>query len=311
MEIRLFGNVEIHDGTRTVPLVRAGERCVLACLALEPSRRFRVESLAERLWGDELPGGAGDTVASYVRTVRKAIEGAGGQREWLRNHRPAAYQLNIDPDLIDYHRFVALVAQARIRQRDRNAAGAVALYQQALRLRQGEALAGLTGQWAENCRYAIEQEYHLAACAMYEQQLAIGDHAAVARHAARFVLENVPTDRMIALTLRGLARSGQRAAIPDFLRRATERMWEQAQARPSPQIPALARQLMAGPRTAETLPGAAVLDPAPGRLGDGANQDVGIAAHPPESAGGGRVGMSADHNQQVFQAARDQYVTGA
>lgn len=307
MEIHLFGNVEIHDGTRPIPLVRAGERCILASLALEPGRRIQVDSLVGRLWGEDPPGGAGDTIASYVRTVRKGIEDAGGQREWLRNYRPAAYQLNIDPDLIDYHRFAALVAQARIRQRDRNPAGAVAMYQHALRLWRGEALADVTFEWAAGRRYAIEQEAHYAACSMYEQQLAIGDNAAVARHATRLVLENVPTDRAIALALRGMAGSGQRAAIPGFLSRATQRLWELAQARPSPQVLALARQLMAGPSAPQGVPGATALET------DLVNysQDDGTATPGPEPARDGRVVMSADHNQRVYQAARDQYITGA
>lgn len=321
MELRLMGNVEIHDGMHQVPLLRAGERCVLASLALEPNRRLRVETLTDRLWGDDPPAGAAHTVASYVRTVRKAIEDAGGKREWLRNYRPAAYQLNIDPDLVDYHRFTALVAQARTRQRDRNPADAVATYQRALALRRAEALGNVAGQWATDRGYAIEQEHLDAACAMYDQQLAIGECTAVARHATHLVMDVVPTDRMIALAIQGLARSGQHAAIRGFLRRATQRMWDIAQAQPSPQVLALARQLMADPGAPLPAPQAEH----PGRqppdrpAEDGPQDTVPASSSPgrirpsrlPEPVPDGRVMMTADHNQQVYQAAHDQYIAGA
>jgi DNA-binding SARP family transcriptional activator len=315
-----MGNVEIHDGNRSVPLPRAGERCVLASLALEPGRRIHVDTLIDRLWGDDPPTAAGDTIASYLRTARKAIQDAGGQRDWLRNYRPATYQLDIDPELVDYHRFAALVAQARTGQRDGRPADAVDLYRRALGLRRAEALGNVTGRWADNRRYAIEQEYVDAACALYEQQLATGENTAVATHATHLVMEVVPTDRMIALAAHGLAGSGQHAAIPDFLARATQRMWDTAQARPGQQVLAAARQLVAEPGaqlprppTAGTV---AVVPPDLPEADDtegAASADAPSADHAPAARGparGGTVILTAEHNQQVYQAAGDQYLTG-
>jgi DNA-binding SARP family transcriptional activator len=320
MDLRLMGNVEIRDGARLIPLQRAGERCVLASLALEPGRRIHVDTLIDRLWGDDPPTGAGHTIASYIRTVRKTIEDAGGQREWLRNHRPATYQLNIDRDLVDYHRFTALVAQARTRQRDGSPADAVSLYQKALELRTAEALGNLTGQWAANRRYAIEQEHLDAVCALYEQQLAIGEYTAVATHATHLVMDVIPTDRMIALAIHGLARSGEHAAIPGFLTRATKRMWDTASARPGPQVLALARQLVANPSARLPPPPTALAGAQPPEPPDEDDiEDPGPAS--PSSADGyepsgrepvrgGPITMTAEHNQQVYQAAGDQYIAG-
>jgi DNA-binding SARP family transcriptional activator len=311
MDLRIMGNVEIHDGTRPIPLPRAGERCVLASLALGPGRRVHVDTLIDRLWGDEPPAGAGDTIASYVRTVRKTIEDAGGQREWLRNHRPGAYQLNIDPNLVDYHRFTALVHQARVRQRDGNQAEAIALYQRALALRTTDALNNVTGQWAADRRYAIEQEYLDTAYALYEQQLTIGDYTAVATHATQLVMDVVPTDRMIVFAIHGLARSGQHAAIPGFLARATARMWDTAQARPSPQVLAIARQLVANPGARLSPPETVPADAQPpDQLDEPDREDTG-GSSPQKPAGRGHITMTAEHNRQVYQAAGDQYIIGA
>jgi DNA-binding SARP family transcriptional activator len=318
MDVRLMGNVEIHDGRQPIPLSRAGERCVLASLALEPGRRIHVDTLIDRLWGDDPPTGAIHTIASYIRTVRKAIEDAGGRREWLPNHRPATYELSIGPGLVDYHRFTSLVGQARASQRDGTPADAVALYQKAMGLRTAEALSNVTGQWAANCRYAIEQSYLDALCALYEQQLTIGEYAPVASHATHLVMDVIPTDRMIVLAVYGLAGSGQHAAIPGFLTRATQRMWDAAQARPARQVFAIARQLIANP-------GARLPRHTPFTSGQPDQHDeraVGDADSPSASSGDageptqrepvrdGLIKMTAEHNQQVYQAAGDQYITG-
>jgi DNA-binding SARP family transcriptional activator len=308
-----MGNVEIHDGTHPIPLARAGERCVLASLALQPGRRLHADTLIDRLWGDDPPTGGDRTIASYVRTVRKTIEDAGGRREWLRNHRPGTYELDIDPDLVDYHRFTALVAQARTRQRDGQPAEAVGLYREALELRSAEALGNVAGQWAANRRYAIEQEHLDAVCALYEQQLAISEHSAVATHATNLVLDIVPTDRMIALALHGLAGSGQHAAIPGFLTRATKRMWETAQARPGDQVITVARQLVANPAAELPLPPTVPDRQSPDWSDEDETEPTGPQVHertPREPVRGGRITMIAEHNQHVYQAAGDQYIAG-
>jgi DNA-binding SARP family transcriptional activator len=284
MDVRLLGNVEIHPAGA---LPRAGERCVLATLAFNPGRRVHVDVLIEHLWGEEPPANAEHTIASYVRAVRRAVERAGGRRDWLRNHRPGAYQLDIEPDLVDYHRFTALVATARARTGE--PAAAIAAYEEALALRRGEALADVTGQWARDRAYAVEQEYLGAVCELYEQQLATGAFAAVATSALHLISEVDPSDRLILLAIRGLAGSGRHAAIEDFLTRAAQRMWEAAGARPSAEVWAIARDLIA-------RPGAQFASPVAGPA----------TRTPPRAARG--VTMRADHNGRVYQAAGDQYI---
>jgi DNA-binding SARP family transcriptional activator len=320
MDLRLMGNVEIRNGTRSISLPRAGERCVLASLALEPGRRIHIDILTDRLWGDDPPLAASETVASYIRTVRKAIEAAGGKREWLRNYRPATYQLSIDRSLVDYHRFTALIAQARVMQREGNSTGAAAAYRQALDLRQAEALSDVTGEWAASRRYAIEQEHIEAACSLYETQLTIGEYTSVANRATQFVMDVVPTDRLIMVAIHGLASSGQHAAIPGFLARAKRRMWDVAGARPGPQVLTIARQLTADPRAqlAQPVTAAATADsqdpPAEQRSDESSTAPAtalgseGPRPHPP--AGADTITMTAEHNKIVYQAAGDQYITG-
>jgi DNA-binding SARP family transcriptional activator len=278
MEVRVLGTV-------TPALQRGGERCVLASLALTPGRLIQVSTLIDRIWGGEPPANAEYTVASYTRAVRRAIVQAGGRREWLVSQRPGGYRLDLAPELVDYHRFTGLVAQAR---QERGTRTAVATYQQAVSLRRGEPLSWVPGRWADSRRYAIELEYVEAVCELFEEQLATGDFAAVAVGAGRLVAEVVPTDQMIVLAAQGFAGSGQHAAIPDFLEHATRRMWDTAEVRPSAEAVALARELVERPGARLAVP-----EP-PARPGP---------PLPPLP----QVSMTAHHNHTVYQSAGDQY----
>ena len=286
LDIRLLGNVEIHHDGTVVTLPRAGERCVLATLAFNPGHRFTVDTLIDHMWGDDQPSNAEQTITTYTRAVRRALELAGGRRDSLRNHRPGAYSLSIDRGLVDYHRFTSLVAEAGAHRRAGVPAQVIAAYQKAVQLRNGEALANVTGQWAAHRRYAIEQEYLDALCAMYEEQLGQGLHAAVATSAIHLVTEITPTDRMVLLAAHGLAASGQRSMIPEFIRRASQRLWETAEAELSAEARAIADDLL--------VRGVQLSSPT-----------VASAATNDRAA---NVVMTASNNAIVYQAAGDQHI---
>jgi DNA-binding SARP family transcriptional activator len=312
MDLSIMGNVEVLDGRRTFPLARAGERCVLATLAMSPGRRVHIDTLIWHIWDDQPPANAERTVASYTRAVRRAIEQSGGQRGWLVSRRPGAYELDVPPELIDYHRFTALVATAHSEERAGRPVEAVARYEQAMGLRRGEALADVTGPWAENCRYAIEQEYLAALCGLYEQQLAIGQFSAVATSATHVIAEVIPTDRMIVLAVRALAGSGQHATINEFLDRASQRMWDTAEVRPSTETLTIARELVAYP-DARLAPLGQVPTGEPADLAaDESEESVDAAIHertPDVPAQASHVSITANNNGQVFQAAGDQFIS--
>jgi DNA-binding SARP family transcriptional activator len=261
MDIRVLGNVEIHHGTEEMALSRAGERCILATFALSPGHRVDVDTLIDHVWGGLPPPNAEHTIANYLRAVRRAVERAGGRHEWLRNHRPGVYTFDIDPSLVDYHRFTGLLAVATDRKRSGNTAGAITAYEQALGLHRTEALANITGYWADRRRFAIESEYLDAFCALSEQQLAVGAFATVASSVSHLIAEKLPTDRLILMGAHGLAGSGQHTAIPDFVRRASQRMWDTAQVTPSREVLAVAGELTTQPQVRFNLSSMARPDP--------------------------------------------------
>jgi DNA-binding SARP family transcriptional activator len=282
MDVRLLGDVEIEAGGVTYALERAGERGVLATLAFNLGRFVPLAVLVSHTWGEHPPAKAEETIASYVRAVRRTIERAGGGREWVRNRRFEGYRLEIDSGLVDHGRFVDLAAAARAFARQADNSLAIETFERALDLWRGEALANVSGQWAERRRYGLRRERLTVTYELLDLLLDAGAHSAVATRAADLVHDE-PTDRTVALALRGLAGSGQRTLILSYLARAAERMWEVSRTRPSPNLVALARRLAQEPGVAEPA------DPVPMESRE-------------------TVVMTVRNAVNVYQAAGDQYI---
>jgi DNA-binding SARP family transcriptional activator len=281
MDLRLLGNVEIESGGSISSPTRSAERCVLATLAFNAGRPVRVDTLIGNIWGARLPAKADETVATHVRAVRRLLFQAGGDRQLIRNHRPRAYELHVDPSWVDYRRFRDGVASAA--QQGDPSASAIA-YERALHLWRGEPLADVAGDWADGRRHAMRTERLDALCSLLDLRLKLGQYAVVATQ-ARQLVHDYPTDRVLSLAMRGLAYAGHRALIPELVAQADERMWQTAKVRPSPEMVALARRL--------------------------ASADVPVAVEQPSSTSTPVAGvhMTATHNGMVWQSAGDQIIT--
>ncbi|MFI5843214.1 BTAD domain-containing putative transcriptional regulator [Catenuloplanes sp. NPDC051500] len=251
MDIRLLGPVEIRDGLdRPVPLARAGQRCVLAALALQPGRLIGTDALIRYLWGDKPPAKAGDTLASYTRAVRNALITAGADTDVL-NRRLGGYELHVPPEQVDYHRFAALVRDAA---REPSPAVSVEIYKTAASLWRGDPLAGLSTDWAADTAQRLTREYLHASCLRLRRQLESGAHAEAAAGVAALLTETVPTDEIIMIGMEALAHAGRHAEIDRFVANATSRMWDLVEARPGEAVRARAAQLIADPPAAPRPP---------------------------------------------------------
>ncbi|GAA4451544.1 AfsR/SARP family transcriptional regulator [Phytohabitans houttuyneae] len=283
MDIRLLGEVEIESAGTIFALPRSAERCVLATLALNVGRVVPLGTFVDHIWGSRTPTKAEESVATYVRAVRRMIERAGGTRDCLPNRRLDGYRLDVTPSAIDHRRFVDLSATARRLIRQESFPQAIGTFEQALALWRGEALTNVNSQWAESVRYRLRQDRLDVTCELLDLLLRVGAHADVAARAADLVQEE-PSERSISLALRGLAGSGQRATIPSFMMRAAARMREASGVRPSAQIVALAR-----------------------KLADSEEVDKIALERPRVAESSGVITITAVNSKNVYQAGGDQY----
>jgi DNA-binding winged helix-turn-helix (wHTH) protein len=112
VEIRLLGPVDVVAADRVVDVGPPQRRAVLAALAVDAGRQVTAEVLMDRVWGDAPPDGARRALHAQVTRLRRVLEAAGdGPAAIVR--RTGGYVLDVDPALIDLHRFRLLVGRAR------------------------------------------------------------------------------------------------------------------------------------------------------------------------------------------------------
>jgi DNA-binding SARP family transcriptional activator len=111
VEIRIFGPVEIEIKGVLVSFQRRQERCLLGILALEQGRYVTMDRLADLLWGPAPPAAMRTAIYALVSRVRAALRQAPGYEASLVT-RGTAYALLVDEDVVDAHRFRAMVQRA-------------------------------------------------------------------------------------------------------------------------------------------------------------------------------------------------------
>ncbi|MFD1050155.1 BTAD domain-containing putative transcriptional regulator, partial [Kibdelosporangium lantanae] len=145
VEFRVLGEIEARRDGELVDLGHARQRCVLAVLLVEANHPVHVDQLVDRVWGERVPNSARESLYSYLSRLRQALTDATIVR------RSGGYVLNVDPDSVDLHRFLRMVDQAR-------ETGDAALFDDALRLWDGEPFAGLNTPWLQTQRESLEQK---------------------------------------------------------------------------------------------------------------------------------------------------------
>jgi DNA-binding SARP family transcriptional activator len=113
MEFRLLGEVQLHAGGESLDLGTPRQQTVLAAFAVDAGRPVRIETLVDRVWNDDPPVEARNVLYSHLSRIRQLLKRAsavtGKPARLARRH--AGYVLEIDPDLVDLHRFTHLVEQ--------------------------------------------------------------------------------------------------------------------------------------------------------------------------------------------------------
>jgi len=238
VEFGLLGDVEVRLDGRLVDAGHARQRCVLAALLVDANRSVSVNHLVTRVWGDWPPDRARETLYNYVSRLRHALEPI---PEVDLRRRTSGYALTVDHLAVDLHRFHDLVAQARAADDEEHA---LALFDRALGLWRGEALAGLDSPWATMVRSALEEHRFAAELDSTDLQLGRGQHAWLldeisARAEAHPLDERVAGQMMLALY-----RSGRQAEALDKFRQLRAQLIEELGIEPGPELQRLLQEIL-------------------------------------------------------------------
>ena len=207
LDIRLIGDLQITYAGHPVALGGHRQRCVLAILLLDPGRVVPVERIVAHAWPQEPPDTATDLVTNYISRLRKALKDASVQIE-LVSRRPG-YLAQLDPDLIDVHRFSRLLRQARSDRDALDPERAASHLHEALGLWRGAALADLSSPWLDEQRSRFDQLRLDAVEELAEIELQ-ADHADRVTTQLRELTQAYPQrERLTVLAIRALTAVGE------------------------------------------------------------------------------------------------------
>ena len=75
----MLGSVAAWDGDRQLDIGHSRQRCLLAVLLLELNRVVPIDTVIDRLWGEQAPASARNVVYGHVTRLRTALTAAGGR----------------------------------------------------------------------------------------------------------------------------------------------------------------------------------------------------------------------------------------
>ncbi|WP_433269194.1 BTAD domain-containing putative transcriptional regulator [Actinosynnema sp. CS-041913] len=278
MDFGLLGAVEAHEGGRPVDVGHTRQRAVLAALLLEDGRPVPVDRLVDRVWGDLPPLRARDTLYGYVSRLRAKIG--------ISRH-PAGYVL--ETTSTDLHEFRDLVKQAR----NAPPAEAAPLYDRALGLWRGEALAGLESPWFAATREALHAERNAVRLDRNDVVLDLGRHTALLPEIQAQAQDDPLDERLASQLIKALHRAGRTSEALQHYEHLRRLLAEELGTDPGPALRDLHLELL-GPK-----PAVPRQLPAPQRWFTGRTEEVRALTEPSSTVaitaigGAGGVGKSA------------------
>lgn len=197
--------------------------CVLISFLVSPGTVVSVDSLIDHLWGDSPPQMARDTIRTYISRINKIL----GQRTGTRvQHYSGGYQLSVDPQAIDLHRFRSLRRQAESVMKSGDRAHAAALLRQADAQWRGAALMGLPGDWASRVSHRLEDERYETVRLRIKVDLALGRQTSLLGELGELADQHPLDDEIIKSRMVALYRSGRQADAVQVGLEARERFAE-------------------------------------------------------------------------------------
>ncbi|MBK1783083.1 BTAD domain-containing putative transcriptional regulator [Prauserella cavernicola] len=197
------------SGGDAVRVPEAKVRALLAVLLVHEGRPVSVDRLVEQLWGERPPGNPGNTVQTKVSQLRRTLEAAEPGGRTLVVWDAAGYRLDVAAEAVDLRRFRELTARARASE---DPASRAAVLGEALELWRGPVLADFADEpFAVPVSRRLDEDRLTAQEDLAEARLALGEHAALAGELGALVARHPLRERLRAVQLRALYRSGRQS----------------------------------------------------------------------------------------------------
>jgi SARP family transcriptional regulator, regulator of embCAB operon len=211
VDFRILGSLEVLDDGRVVTVSGSKQQALLAMLLLHPNETLSSDRLIEELWGRAPPATAVKTLQVHVSRLRKALADGSGTDGPLvtRDH---GYQLKLDLEQLDAHRFERLVAQGRAELAARRPERAAETLERALALWRGPALGDLGYEpFAEQAAARLGELRIGALEELIDAKLALGRHVEVLGELDALIAEHPYRERLRAQKMLAFYRDDRQA----------------------------------------------------------------------------------------------------
>jgi DNA-binding SARP family transcriptional activator/Tfp pilus assembly protein PilF len=242
MEFLMLGCLEVRSGDTQLSLGKPREQRLLAALLLDAGRVVPLSRLADMMWPENPPAGAGKQIRNSVSRLRAVFAGAGAS-DLIVTHS-SGYRLAVAADAVDALQFAAQVAQAQRAASAGQLREAAGLLGAALGLWRGPLLAGLGGAVIGAAAAAWEEQRYAAAEAFYDYQLTLGRHGETVAELKAFAAENPLREKPARQLIVALYRCGRQADALACYERTRALLADELGLDPSQELQRLRQQVL-------------------------------------------------------------------
>ena len=213
MDFHILGPLEALEEGQRVALGGSKRRAVLALLLLHANETLNSDRMVDELWGERPPATAAKTLQAHISRLRKALAAAsGGTALDVVITRDFGYQLQLDPEHLDAHRFERLVAEGRSDLAAGHPQRAASVLDEALSLWRGRPLADLAYEPFAQREIARLDDLHIAALEqLIEAKLELGRHGEVVAELEGLIAEHPYRERLRGQLMLALYRCDRQA----------------------------------------------------------------------------------------------------
>jgi DNA-binding SARP family transcriptional activator len=230
-DFRVLGPLEVLDSGRSIGLGGLRQRTLLVLLLLRANEAVSRDRLIDDLWGAEPPATAANSLAALVARLRRALPVD------LLLTTPGGYELRIEPEALDLHRFERLVEEGGSALAAAEPNRAAELLRSALSLWRGPALVDFAYEAFAQPVIVRLEELRLAALeSRIDADLALGRHLDLVGELQGLLLEHPLRERLRGQLMLALYRSGRQAEALEAYRHGRQVFVEELGIEPGPAL---------------------------------------------------------------------------